>query len=513
MRRVSILLALTALFPSSSLVSQITVSSGTALSPDDPKFYLQRAATELTAKDYAGAEKDARKAMDMGYRKTSALNTRSAALTGLGRFKEAYADADLAVQVNETGATGYLNRAAAREGLGQKPEEILADFQKAAELDKRWRSVYESAKKRYGASEPTVRSQPAPKAPAPPVVVAKEPVPPKVEEVKEVKMEEPKPEPALAPARAPAPAPVPASNPIPWKNAAGGAAAVVLLGLLIVKGLGRHRARRVRFGSVMSVPMPSVEEPSIGSVLGGRYILGKATGQEDAVDIFEARDLEDRPRVLRRLRRRDPGLLQKAKTAGGLKHASILPLEAVFEQAGHVYLASEPAAGEPMRRALDRLPDHRYSPSSALAVLQGICEALDFAHGKGVFHGHLTPSHVLVEKAKVQVKGFALPPETAENDYLPPEHGTGEPNAEGDVFALGACLYEMLTGGRPFKGPEAGQNKREGKFPSATGVVKSLPDGIDDLLGRALSADPARRFHAAGELFAALRALVIPGVH
>ncbi len=459
--------------------------AGQAVDADttNARAYLQRASMELQTKDYASADKDAAKAMDLGYRKTSAFNTRSAALTGLGRFKDAAALADVSVSVNPDSPTGYLDRAAAREGLGAPGPDILADYQRAAELDKRWQAVYQAALKRYQPAPVKIVPQPL-RAPEPQAMA--QPAPPKA-----------RPAPLLS----------------PWKEFALGAVVIVLLLVLFVRALRRHETLKVRFGSVMKVPLPSGNEPRLGSVVGGRYIVGKVLGREGAAELIEARDLEDRPRTLKRMARRDAAFLEGAKRAAALRHPAISELEAVFEQEGLLYLAYVCGPGESLRRTLERMAERRLAPESALRIAKAVCDALDYAHGRGVFHGHLTPAHITVERSGAKVKGFAMPAENSESDYLAPEQETGPATVESDVFCAGVCLYEMLTGEKPFKGPQAPQAKREGSFPAASTLVKSLPPGIDDLLGRALQPDPGRRFHAAGELFGALRTLVVPGVH
>ncbi|MBI3552931.1 MAG: protein kinase [Elusimicrobia bacterium] len=483
MRFALILTAALGFSPRRAAAAGVAVSSTAALS--QPRALVERAASELKAKDYAAAEKDATKAMDLGYRKSSAFNTRSAARTGLGRFKEAFADADMAVKFSSLSATGYLNRAAAREGLGAPAADILADFKQASEFDRRWESVYEDAQKRYAVPEKKVPPKVNPEPPR-----AREPAVP-----------------ALPTAK-----PVPPA-PVPWLRIAASAVVVVVLGVLVAKGLGKHRARRVRFGSVMSVPLPPGDEPRMGAVVGGRYIVGKLLGKEGSAQIYDARDLDDQPCRILRLARREGVSVKGVGAAMTLKHPGILAPAAVFEYLDHVCLAGPVFRGEPLRQSIDRLVEHRLPPEAALRIVQAVCDALDFAHQRGIFHGHLTSSHILVDKASIQVMGFLLPPEPSESDYIAPERDSGGSSVEADIFSAGVCLYEMLTGQRPFKGPEAGQDKREGRFAAASSVAKLLPEGVDDLLGRALQSDPARRFHAAGELFGAFRNLVIPGVH
>lgn len=457
----------------------------------DPAALVQRAVAELKTRDYKAALKDVTRAMDQGYRKTSAFNARSAALTGLGRFKEALADAEKSIQYNPEGAAGYLNRAAAREGLAGSKEEILADYKKAAELDKRWVSLYEEAQKKF--------SQPRPERAA--VAVAVVPSSVAVQVVAVVVADN-------------APPKAVSWWSFVWKLLAVLAAVV----LFIAGGMARKipwrvrgSARQVRFATVLNAPLETAGEPREGAVVGGRYILGRPLGRDGLADVFDGRDLEDRQRTIERVPRRAEQLA-RAKAAQALQHAAIVPLEACFEQGGWLYLIYEPAAGETLRRALDRKTERRLAPAAALRILQGAADALDHAHGRGVAHGHLTPSQILVETSGARLKGFGLPAEPADAVYLAPEQEAGPSAPAADVFALGVCLFEMLTGRRPFAAPGDAQAKRERRYSAASSLVKDLPAGIDELFARALEPDPERRFRAAGELFGAFRALAVPGV-
>ena len=110
MRLVLILSALLVFPPNPAPAAGVELSS--APSPGEPRWYVQTAAEALQRKDYAQAEKEATKAMELGWRKSSSFNARSAARTGLGHFKEAVADAEMSILVNPTGATpaGYPER-------------------------------------------------------------------------------------------------------------------------------------------------------------------------------------------------------------------------------------------------------------------------------------------------------------------------------------------------------------------------------------------------------------------
>lgn len=245
------------------------------------------------------------------------------------------------------------------------------------------------------------------------------------------------------------------------------------------------KSRRVRFGSVLQLPSESTE-PKIGSVLGGRYILGRALGKGREAVLYEARNLADEPRILRRL---SADYFSGAKAAAALKHQNIQGSEAVFQERSGVYVVYDSRLGEPVSLLLDKYPGRRMTAGQALHVLKAVCSALDYAHANGFSHGHLSTAQILINDGQVQVKDFGIPAEVGERVCLAPEQETGPAAPESDIYSLGACLYEMLTGQPPYKG-------------------KPLSADLDALLARAMAEDPLKRFHSAGELLASFARIV-----
>lgn len=438
----------------------------------EPKVFFHRATVLLAMKDWARAEADVSTAIAKGYEKPAAYNARAEARLALGRSQEALADAEKSLSLNPDGAYGHFWRARAGESTKASPASILDDYERAAALNPALAGAFDEAKTRLAGAAVSVAPAPA----------------------------------AAAQAARPASAPVKLPPLLPAMGVA--AAVLVAAGLLFAMFSKSARSRHVRFGSVINVALP-VDEPRVGAVVGGRYILGRSQEKDGSTEVYESRDLEDQARTVKRLLA-DDAVLKRAQEAAALKHPAICALEAAFREGRHVFLAYEPIGGDTLRRLLDRLPQRRLTPEQALRLVKAVCDALTYAHAAGVFHGHLGPWSILVDKAQVKVRDFGLTPAAGEADYLAPEESF---SAAGDLFALGACLYEALTGEKPFKGPDAAQAKREGRVPPPTSVVKGLPEGLDAFFARALSPEPSRRFPAAAELFGAYRAIVLPPVH
>lgn len=214
-----------------------------------------------------------------------------------------------------------------------------------------------------------------------------------------------------------------------------------------------------------------------------------------------------------------------AVAAGALGDATVLaPLGSGFDDDGCFYLVTERFAGEALQDRISRgpLPIDEVQP-----IFQALCQALDTAHGRGLCHGDLTPRNVLCAGAaaavEVRVTDFGMHQLGAGGlwygaaGYLPPESYRGQPAASprGDVFALGALLYECLTGRPLFSGTSAGAVMFKvclQPLPVLSTVIGEAPAGrLEAVLSMACAKEPAARFESAGAFRRALEAALAPG--
>jgi hypothetical protein len=199
---------------------------------------------------------------------------------------------------------------------------------------------------------------------------------------------------------------------------------------------------------------------------------------------------------------------EEAVNAARLTHPNIVALYDTGEQGDVAYIVMELVNGPTLREALGRhgpLP-----PSRAARLSLEVAAALDYAHQAGVCHGSLKPGNILLaDDGTVKVADFSIARAATEEDpgrtgevlgadgYLAPEVASGD-DADGraDVFGLGACLYEMLTGRSP------------GVDPSTTIPPRALragvPRDLDTIVGQAMAPDPADRFQTVQAMAAAL---------
>lgn len=194
--------------------------------------------------------------------------------------------------------------------------------------------------------------------------------------------------------------------------------------------------------------------------------------------------------------------IKEARSMAKLVHPHIV---AVFDfgqtYARHLFLVMEYVDGRDLHV---RTRDGEITPQRAREIIAQLCDALQFAHDRGVAHRDIKPANILInEDWKVKVADFGLARDlTASPNADEPEYGTPDYTAperliigavvdhRADIYALGVVIHEMLTGKTP---AAAGKKAGEG-----------LPEGFAGVISKCLMSDPDRRYQKASEVKAAL---------
>ena len=271
----------------------------------------------------------------------------------------------------------------------------------------------------------------------------------------------------------------------------------------------------------------------------GPYEIQAPLGAGGMGEVYRARDSrlsrDVALKILPASLARDPERLrrfeQESRAVAALNHPSILAIYDVGQSEGSPYLVTELLEGESLRDLLDR------GPLPQRKVIQygvQIADGLAAAHDKGIIHRDLKPENLFITKdgrAKILDFGLAkvapsadtiLDPDLTSNatsagvvmgtaGYMAPEQVRGEPvDARTDLFALGAVLYEMISGQRVFRRDTAAETMTavlRDDPPELTGTAVQIPPALDRIVRRCLEKDPAHRFQSARDLSFAMGVL------
>lgn len=202
-----------------------------------------------------------------------------------------------------------------------------------------------------------------------------------------------------------------------------------------------------------------------------RYEILELLGKGGMGAVYRARDRRlGRVVALKFVLGNTPALTQRfikeARAQARIDHAHVCKVFEVGEVQGNAFIAMQFCAGEPLTAA-----QHKMSLEDKVQILTAVAEAVQTAHRQGIIHRDLKPANIMVQKSEQQqwlplVMDFGLAHDAADSQqltqdgallgtphYMPPEQARGEINnidRRSDVYALGAVLYELLTGRTPF---------------------------------------------------------------
>ncbi|MGZ5040663.1 MAG: protein kinase domain-containing protein [Usitatibacter sp.] len=198
-----------------------------------------------------------------------------------------------------------------------------------------------------------------------------------------------------------------------------------------------------------------------------------------------------------------------AAAAARVRHPAICAFIEAIESDKLLCVVSEPAEGEPLTaRVKDGVP---YDLRQTWEIARQILEGIESAHSKGVFHGNLKPSNVIVDKdnrVRVTDLGTFGLLDAVPSAYTAPEQLSGEaPDARSDLYQVGAIVYHLVSGKPAFSGtPEEIAHRVRQERPSDPSTFSPrIAWQLDWVIQRALSKDPADRFGSARELLDGLR--------
>jgi serine/threonine-protein kinase len=243
--------------------------------------------------------------------------------------------------------------------------------------------------------------------------------------------------------------------------------------------------RRLRF-----VPREQIGRGPLGVVWRGE---DTADGRSVAMRMIPA-SLLAAPGVL-------PALAADLKTAAQLSHPNLAKVIAFTEWQGERCVVSEHVAGRNFAEAIDS--GRRLGFQQLHALGRVVAQALAAVHGKGLVHGSVQPSNVMVASGVIKLADLGLgrlaQSVPGSPSYHAPEGGL---TAADDLYALHAVMYHLLTGTHPLSQPQGVG------LPLPSQLAPGVPEAMDKLLLRGLHPRPELRVTSAEDLLRDLRDMV-----
>jgi hypothetical protein len=237
-------------------------------------------------------------------------------------------------------------------------------------------------------------------------------------------------------------------------------------------------------------------------------------GRDVAIKLYHATSGDDaESRNARRM------FMGEAKMVGKLQHPNIVPIFDAGEEDGRRYVVTEHVHGARTLSAYCR-PGSLLPIDQVVAIMYKCAKALHYAHSRGVVHRDIKPSNILLtQEGDVRIVDFGIAL-VADSDvsrlegvagspaYMSPEQVQGlELDARSDLYSLGAVMYEMLSGQRPFRAGALGKLLRQvvqSEAESLRSIRPEIPEELEEVVKRALLKEPGQRYRTGTEFAAEL---------
>jgi tRNA A-37 threonylcarbamoyl transferase component Bud32 len=238
-------------------------------------------------------------------------------------------------------------------------------------------------------------------------------------------------------------------------------------------------------------------------------------GRDVAIKVYrtEAGDDPGKANVHRKM------FLSEAHMVGMLQHPNVMPIYDAGEENGLFYVVTEFVHGARTLAAYTR-PDNLLPIDDVVGIMFKVAKALHYAHSRGVIHRDIKPSNImLTTDSDVRIIDFGIAILTDADlsriegiagspSYMSPEQVQAlEITGRSDLYALGAVMYELLTGFRPYRAGTLTKLLHQIVYsdPTPVGQLRpEIPAELEQVVITVMQKDPDRRFRNGQEFAAAL---------
>ncbi|NCF51136.1 protein kinase [Gammaproteobacteria bacterium] len=281
----------------------------------------------------------------------------------------------------------------------------------------------------------------------------------------------------------------------------------------------------------MATPASEVQRPADAPDKIGKYVIINKIGRGSTGEVYLSHDpyyrrdvaikvynIEedadaDRAKVSRKM------FFNEAHMVGMLQHPNIMPIYDAGEEDGKYYVVTEHVQGARTLAAYCR-PDNLLRVDDVVEIIYKCAKALHYAHGRGVIHRDIKPSNIMLtidndvriidfgiaivsDSDVSRIEGIAGSP-----SYMSPEQVQSEElTSRSDLYSLGAVMYELLTGFRPFRADNLSKLLHQIVFatpPPIHTYRDDLPVDLEDVVAASMLKEPEKRISSGAAMAAEL---------
>lgn len=261
-----------------------------------------------------------------------------------------------------------------------------------------------------------------------------------------------------------------------------------------------------------------------GTKINDRYAIIRTLGEGGMANVYLAYDtILDRNvavKVLRGDLANDEKFVRRfqreALSASSLNHPNIVEMYDVGEDDGQYYIVMEYVEGKTLKQLLKRRGS--LTITEVIDIMSQLTDGMAHAHDSYIIHRDIKPQNIMIlENGLIKITDFGIAMAlnstqlTQTNSvmgsvhYLPPEQANGKGSTiRSDIYSMGILMYELLTGGVPYKGENAVEialKHLKETLPSIRKKLPELPQSVENIILKATAKNPQNRYKDAREMY------------